>query len=127
MVTDRHGRASRADNDPRRRPSDGYRVATTARFRRIVESAVAALPARLAEPLAGARLIVAEVPPEPGVTADGDVVLATFGGDVLTVYRRPVESRADSRAALEETLMLAIGEAVAASLGYGGDIGDLFD
>ena len=127
MVADRHGRASRADNDPRRRPSDGYRVGTAVRFRRIVEDAVAALPQRLAQPLVGARLFVAEVPPDPGVNADGDVVLATFDGTVLTVYRRPVEGRADSRAALEETLMLAIAQAVATALGHGGDIEDLFD
>ena len=127
MVSDRHGRASRADNDPRRRPSGGYRVGTANRFRRIVEDAVSALPDRLARPLAGARLIVAEVPPEPGVNEDGDIVLATFAADVLTVYRRPVESRAESRGSLEETLVLAIGQAVAAALGYGDDIDGLFD
>ena len=124
MVADRHGRAYRADNDPRRRPPDGYRVRTVSRFRRVVEDAVAALPSRLARPLAGARLDVTEVPPEP---ADGaDVALATFDGTVLTVFRRPVESRADTRAGLEETLLIAVGQAVARFLGSSDDIDDLF-
>lgn len=124
MVADRHGRAHRADNDPRRRPPDGYRVRTAARFRRVVEDAVAALPDRLARPLAGARLVIEEVPPEPD--AHGGVVMATFAGRVLTVYRRPVESRADSRSALEETLLVAVGQAVARAMGYGDDVDDLF-
>ena len=124
MVTDRHGRAHRADNDPRRRPPDGYRVRTVGRFRRGVEDAVAALPTRLARPLVGARLDVSEIPPEP--PAGSEIALATFDGKVLTVFRRPVESRADTRAGLEETLLIAVGQAVARFLGSSDDIEDLF-
>ena len=125
-MKDRHGRAHRADNDPRRRPPDGYRVRTVSRFRRVVEDAVAALPSRLAQPLAGARLRIIEVPHEPDLTAEGEVVLATFDAGVLTVFRRPVESRANSRTTLEEVLLVAVAQAVARSLGYGDDVDDLF-
>ena len=126
MVADRHGRSSRADNDPRRRPTDGYRVRTPQRFRRLIEDAVASLPARLAEPLASARLAVFDVPPPEAVTANGEVVLAVFSDNLLTVYRRPVETRADSRGTLEETLLVAIAQAVGRSLGYGDDPDELF-
>jgi len=126
VVADRHGRAARADNDPRRRPADGYRIRTPKRFRRVVEEAVASLPDRFAEPLSNARLHVVDVPPDPIVTIDGDIVLATFGDDLLTVYRRPVEARADSRGALEDILAIAIAQAVGRSQGWGDDIDELF-
>lgn len=121
MVADRHGRAHRADNDARRRPPLGFRVDGVSRFRRVLADAVAALPAPLAAPLEGARVVIEDVPPDPVVTVDGDLVLATFADDVLTVYRRPVELRADTRSGLEETLIVAIGQAVARALGYGDD------
>lgn len=121
MVADRHGRAHRADNDARRRPPLGFRVDGVNRFRRVIGDAVAALPAPLTTPLDGARVVIEDVPPDPVVTVDGDLVLATFADGVLTVYRRPVELRADTRSGLEETLMVAIGQAVARALGYGDD------
>jgi hypothetical protein len=121
MVADRHGRAHRADNDARRRPPLGFRVDGASRFRRVIADAVSALPSPLAAPLEGARVVVEDVPGDPAVTVDGDLVLATFADDVLTVYRRPVELRSDSRAGLEEILIVAIGQAVARSLGYTDD------
>ena len=121
MVADRHGRAFRADNDARRRPPLGFRVDGPGRFRRVVADAISVLPATLAEPLAHARLVIEDVPPDPVVTIGGELVLATFADGVLTVYRRPVELRADSRAGLEETLVIAVGQAVARALGYGDD------
>lgn len=121
MVADRHGRAHRADNDARRRPPLGFRVEGVRRFRRVIADAASALPAPLATPLEGARVVIEDVPPDPVVTVDGDLALATFGDGVLTVYRRPVELRAESRTGLEETLIVAIGQAVARALGYGDD------
>ena len=126
MATDRHARSARADNDPRRRPSDGYRVHSDARFRRVVLDAIASLPDRLADPLDQARIVVVEVPPPPMVGADGDMMLAEFDGRVLTVYRRPLEMRAESRVTLEETVMLAVGLAVARRSGWDEDIEGLF-
>lgn len=121
MVADRHGRAHRADNDARRRPPLGFRVGGVPRFRRVIADAASALPASLTKPLEGARIVIEDVPPDPVITVDGDVVLATFADGVLTVYRRAVELRADTRAGLEETLIIAIGQAVARALGLGDD------
>ena len=126
MVADRHGRASRADNDPRRRPSDGFRVAGATRFSRIVADAVASLPERLAGPLRGARVRVVDVPAAPVVSAEGEMVLAEFADGVLTVYRRPIEGRADSRVSLDEILLVSIAQAVGRAQGFGDDPDDLF-
>lgn len=126
MVADRHGRAYRADNDPRRRPAAGYRT-YGARFRRTIEDAIATLPAELRDPLRAARLAIEDVPADPILHSEGDLVLATFAENTLTVYRRPVEHRAESRADLEEVVLVAVAEAVARSLGYEGDIDDWLD
>jgi hypothetical protein len=42
------------------------------------------------------------------------------------VYRRPIELRAESRGALEETIVIAVGQAVARRLGWDDDIEGLF-
>lgn len=124
---DRHGRASRSNNDRRRRPSDGFRTRNASRFRQLVEEAVDSLPERLAAPLENADLVVAAVPP-PGATApDGSVLLAAFAGSRLTVYRRPLEAQAVSHGDLEETLRVAVGQAVARGLGVDDDPDDLFE
>lgn len=124
---DRHGRASRSNNDRRRRPSDGFRARDAGRFRQVVEEAVDSLPERLAAPLEDADVVVAAVPP-PGATApDGSVLCAAFADSRLTVYRRPLEARAVSHGELEETVRVAVGQAVARALGLDDDPDDLFD
>ena len=123
MRRDAHGRAARADNDPRRRPADGFRLRDATRFQRVVVDAIATLPGRLAGPLADARVVVEAVPPAGGEQAD--VPLARFRAPLLTVYRRPLESRASDRADLEEAVRVAVGEAVAAALGLDDDLDDL--
>jgi predicted Zn-dependent protease with MMP-like domain len=127
MVSDRHGRAARADNDPRRRPSDGFRAVTAQRFRRLVDAIVAGLPQRYAAPLTGATIVVEDLPPPPLVDREGEVLLARFDHGRLTVYRRPLEMRAESRQMLEDATMVAIAQAVARSLGFDDDIEGLFD
>ena len=122
---DRHGRTARADSDRRRRPAPGFRARNVGRFRQIVEDAVDTLPERLAAPLDDAELEIADVPPGGGDT----VSLAHFRPSprpaLLTVYRRPLESRAESRIELEEIVRIAIGEAIARALGIT-DLDDLF-
>lgn len=127
MRGDRHGRTARVDNDPRRRPTEGYRLRDTSRFRRILHDAIAALPQRLSGPLAGATIHIEDLPPPTTVAAGGQVVLATLDHRVLTVYRRPVERRAQTRAGLEDAMMLAVGLAVVRALGLDDDLDDLFD
>ena len=138
MRRDRHGRSLRADSDPRRRPPDGFRVRDATRFRQIVLDAISALPERLGAPLDAADIAVTDVPliDEAVTTAsawtrlDG-FELATFDRrakprPLLTVYRRPLETRAESRTDLEDVVKLAIGEAVARALGMEDDLDDLF-
>jgi predicted Zn-dependent protease with MMP-like domain len=127
MPPDRHGRAGRADNDPRRRPSDGYRVTGARRFRRIAGDALTSLPERFTAALGGAQLVLDDVPPPPMTDANGDITLATFDGTTLTLYRRPLELRAENRGTLEETILIAAGQAIARRLGWDEDIEGLFD
>lgn len=125
MRRERHGRASRVDNDRRRRPSDGFRVRDGHRFSQVVSDAIATLPDRLAQPLARRRFLVEEVP--DGVRPDGTVPLAVFTHEQLTVYRRPLEIRAENRGDLEAIVRIAVGEAVAEALGLDDDLDDLYD
>lgn len=122
MPSDRHGRTGRVDNDPRRRPSDGYRLRGPDRFRRVVGEVASTLPDRFVEALGGSRLVVADVPEAPMTEPGGDVTLASFDGTTLTVYRRPIELRADNRGTLEDTIAIAVGLAVARHLGWGDDV-----
>ena len=127
MPSDRHGRTSRVDNDPRRRPSDGYRLRGADRFRRVADEVISSLPDRYVEALAGARLVVDEVPEAPMTESGGDIRLAAFDGEALTVYRRPIELRAENRGTLEDTIVLAVAQAVARRLGWEDDVEGLFD
>lgn len=127
MPSDRHGRTSRVDNDPRRRPSDGYRLRGADRFRRLAGEVISTLPERFVEALAGARLVVDEIPEPPMTEANGDIKLATFDGGTLTIYRRPIELRAENRGSLEDAIVLAVAQAVARRRGWQDDVEGLFD
>ena len=126
-MRDRHGRLAAADSDGRRRPPPGYRVPSGRRFMQVVADAVGSLPSRLASPLYAAELAVEDIPPRDW---DG-VALAEFrtasGGRpaMLTIYRRPLEARSDSRLDLIEAVRIAVGEAVARALGIT-DLDDLY-
>lgn len=131
---DRHGRAARADNDLRRRPSDGFRTASRARFVALATRAASRLPAELRVHLSGARLRVEEVPTDgdgPGggplhVDAIGDVPLCVVALNppepaTVRLFRRPLELRATSRPQLESELERALRNAVRDALGLGPD------
>lgn len=130
MREDRHGRAARADSDRRRRPSDGFRLRDRGRFERITEDAIGTLPPLLLDALTDAELLVEEIPPGPA-QADEEVPLADFRPAArgrqrarITVYRRPVEARAQGRAELAELVRLAVGREVAIALGLDVDLDD---
>ena len=127
MPPDRHGRTGRVDNDPRRRPSDGFRLRGAERFRRVVGEVVSTLPERYVQVLGEARLAVEDVPDPPMTDANGEIKLASFDGTTLTVYRRPIELRAENRGTLEETIVIAVGQAVARRLGWSDGLDGLFD
>lgn len=124
-TTDRHGRAARADNDQRRRPSDGFRTADRARFARVVRQAVDRLPPDLRAHLSSAELILEDVPdPDAGdVDLHGAVTLARvhLAGPALpvprlTVFRRPLELRAERSADLAAEVGRALRRAVQEAL-----------
>jgi predicted Zn-dependent protease with MMP-like domain len=139
---DRHGRATRTDNNRRRRPSDGFRTAHGARFSDLVEHAIAELPSTLLEGVSGLEVVIEAVPPvDDGVIAKGEVPLVrlldgrvqasggTSGvaeGRRLVIYRRPLELRGASRSELIEVIRTAIGVEIAQFLGIQ-DFDDLFD
>jgi len=132
MPEDRHGRASRSDNDQRRRPSDGFRLRDATRFARLTEDALATLPEPLLEALEDAELEIVDVPPEPPPGAE-EVALAEFhpadgrGRARVTVYRRPLEARALARLELVELVRVAVGREVAVALGLDIDLDDDWD
>ena len=140
MVVDRHGRASRADNDRRHRPVDGFRLRDARRFAHVVEDAIASLPERFHVHIADALVQVVDVPPDPSpadppdwLEPGGGVPLSRFtpgaGGRPgrLEVYRRPLESRALSRGELAELVRSAVGQEIARAVGFDDDLDDLFD
>lgn len=125
---DRHGRGTRADNDLRHRPTDGFRTASAARFAVLVRGAVAALPGDLRTHLDPVDIVVTDVPSRRSLEElrpAGDMPLARVGlghGDRparLTVHRRPVELRATTREELQGLLAEAVATAVREALGLG--------
>ncbi len=110
---------TRPDNDRRRRPTHGFRTRDVTRFADLAQDALSELPDELLAAVAQAELIVEEVPPEPSV-ARPDVPLAAVQLQPkarVTIYRRPLESRAVDRAELTDLLRGAIGRQVAEALG----------
>jgi hypothetical protein len=102
----------------RRRPPDGYRLADRGRFRRLAELTLRGLGGQVGAAVAAADVTVEEVPP----TAEG-TVLADFepagGGQParLTLYRRPLELRAESKADLVELIRASVRAEVGDVLG----------
>ncbi len=121
MHRDRHARVQRADGDQHRRPADGFRTAGRQRFRILAEDACALLPEAHAAHAAEARLVIRDVGGEQG----GEPVLAGLdvGRKVLTVYRRPLEARAEDLVGLVEMIRLAVGAAIADAHGLAWDEG----
>lgn len=107
-MEDRHARHRTLGPDRRRRPVDGFRARTTARFDQLVDEAVRGLPPALHVYLDGLELAVADVPPR-NPRGDGEelVLSAVVPGDGplrgapvpdrLVLFRRPLEVRAHDR------------------------------
>ena len=106
--TDRHGRHRRRPDDPTRHPPQGWRTSSAARFDRMVDAAMTQLPPFVLDHLENVAVVVEEVPP------GDEVLLGLYEGvprterdgwlpplpDRITLYRRPLEARARTRAEL---------------------------
>ena len=136
-MEDRHARHRRSGPDRRRRPVDGFRVPSTARFDRLVDEAIRGLPPGLRAYLDGFELAVADVPPrdprgdgeEPALSA---VVPArrmprrAHARDRLVLFRRPLEARARDRHDLADLIRHAVADELADRFGLDDDqLGDL--
>ncbi len=120
MARDRHGRSWRADGDPARRPTDGFRARDVQRFAQLTRDALMSLPDDVRAAAAGAAVAVEDIPPEPLGIAPDVIPLATYRPGPprrLVVYRRPLELRAESRADLVDAIRDAAGSAIARELG----------
>jgi predicted Zn-dependent protease with MMP-like domain len=134
---DRHARRRRAAPDRRRRPVDGFRTRDRERFARLVADALAELPDSFHEHLAGALVLVDDVPTvdaddtdaafttfEPGREAPRTRRGRTSGTPVparLKTYRRPIEARATSKADLADLVRELVVLEVADHLGLDED------
>ncbi len=136
-MDDRHARHRSPEPDRRRRPVDGFRAPTTARFDRLVDEAVRGLPPALRAYLDRLELAVADVPP-PDPRGDGEelvlsVVVSPDSGpsrlpvpDRLVLFRRPLEARARDKHDLADLIRHAVVDELADRFGLDDDqLGEL--
>ncbi len=135
-MEDRHARLRRRPPDPRRRPSAGHRALSSRAFDRLVDTAVTSLPPGLLDYLDNVEVTVEDVPPEDALEDGQEVVLLglyqgvpqperVFGApmlpDRITIYRRPLELRARSRADLAELVRETVVHEIAHHFGIDDD------
>ena len=120
-MSERHARHRRAPADPRRRPIDGFRTGSAARFDDLVRIALAGLPDAIAQRVGTLEVRVLAVPPEP-VGGSPDVIsyappLRPRAAHRITLYRRPLEARAQSAADLTELIRSTVVQELSRALG----------
>lgn len=127
--SDRHGRHRRRPDDPRRRPAQGWRTSSAARFDRLVDQALTELPPFVLDHLENVAVVVEEVPPVD------EVLLGLYEGvprterdgwlpslpDRITLYRRPLEARARTRGELSYIIAETLVHEVAHHVGIDDD------
>lgn len=110
-MDDRHARYRRAEVDRRRRPAEGFRVAGPRRFERLVDHALASLPAAFLAYVENVQIVVENVPPLDALGRGDEILLGLYQGvprparasdppvlpDRITLYRRPIESRVTNK------------------------------
>ncbi|MDP8932374.1 MAG: metallopeptidase family protein [Actinomycetota bacterium] len=133
-MDDRHARFRRCDLDRRRGPSDGYRLAGVRRFERIVDSALASLPAKLLAYLENVQVVVEDVP-SPQSLARDEILLGLYQRarrtarasappvlpDRITLFRRPIESRVTNKEELLDLVREVVVHEFAHHLGIDDD------
>jgi predicted Zn-dependent protease with MMP-like domain len=94
---------------------DGFRARDRARFERLVDDAMSAVPRELLDRLDNVQVVVEDVPPGDVLGEGDEVLLGLYQGvpaterpwgapllpDRITVYRFPLEARATTKAELE--------------------------
>jgi predicted Zn-dependent protease with MMP-like domain len=135
-MDDRHARHRRRPVDRRRRPTDGFRALSSASFDRLVTAAVASLPPGLLDYLDNVEITVADVPPADALEDGQEVVLlglyqgvpqterpygAPLLPDRITLFRRPLEQRAATRADLAEIVRETVVHEIAHHFGIDDD------
>ncbi|MDP8960213.1 MAG: metallopeptidase family protein [Actinomycetota bacterium] len=134
MMDDRHARFRRRDLDRRRGPSDGFRLAGVRRFERIVDSALASLPAKLLAYLENVQIVVEDVPSPQSLVRDG-ILLGLYQGvprtaracdppvlpDRITLFRRAIESRVTNKEELLDLVREVVVHELAHHLGIDED------
>ena len=114
-MDDRHGRSRRSPVDPRRRPVDGFRPLRPGAFERMVEDALSSLPPELLAYVDNVQIVIEDVPPEDVLDGEEVILLGLYEGvprtergwddpvlpDRITLFRKPLEARARSRAELD--------------------------
>jgi len=133
-MSDRHARYRHRPADPHRRPTDGYRADTPARFDRLVREALQTLPRPLLGHLQQVELRILDVPPAHPDSARGDgPSLATYQTPVrgqrgpgrrpdrLVLYRRPLELRSRDAHELRAIVRHVVLREVAHHLGIDDD------
>ena len=119
----------------RRRPIDGFRASSRDRFERLVETAIASLPAELLSYLDNVQITVADVPPPDPVGEGEEILLGLYEGvprtergfgegllpDRITLYRRPLEARARNQQELADVVRDTVVHEIAHHFGIDDD------
>lgn len=134
-MEDRHGRHRRRDSDPRRRPPDGFRTSSRRRFERLVDDALDGLPRELLHYVENVAIVVEEVPPADVLGEGDEILLGLYQGvprterfgdppvlpDRITIYRRPIETRARDRNELADLVREVVVHEIAHHFGIDDD------
>jgi predicted Zn-dependent protease with MMP-like domain len=139
-MDDRHARYRRSDADRRRRPIEGFRALGSARFDRLVNDAIATLPRDLLVYLDDVEVAVEDVPPIAPTGTGEQVELGRYRAaartgrgrraaqppDRLTLFRRPLEARANDKRDLADLVQETVVQELAQHFGIDDDrLGEL--
>lgn len=134
-MDDRHARYRKSDADRRRRPVEGFRASSAARFVRLVDDAIATLPRDLLAYLDNVQVTVQDVPPADPTSEREQLVLGLYQGvprverdrgaghrpDRITLFRRPLEARAHDKRDLADLVQETVVHEVARHFGIDDD------
>ncbi len=114
---------------------DGFRASGRDRFERLVETAIASLPAELLGYLDNVQIVVEDVPPAAPLGEEDEILLGLYEGvprtergfgegllpDRITLFRRPLEARARTQQQLAEVVRDTVVHEIAHHFGIDDD------